>query len=234
MVSRFALFLYGSQVSQVSVLALQHLPSGTHSRQLHEVAGGRGLSWVSVGVSVRPEHLEDVSLPLVLAVRARRGAGPEGDIALDHLSVLAGPCHLHPSLQPNITLHPTLAHPDALALTAGPALTPLPARDPPDDPAHPSEDSCSSHNTCSSCVAGQGAGVQACTWCDLTLRCVGSRSPAAAACPRHLAVHHNTSVSHASADIACCFFGPQLRVNTHTFHLSQLLPRHILRSSPRE
>lgn len=211
---RFALFLYGSQVSQVSVFALQYLPDRIHATQLYRLEGGRGLSWVPASVTVRAEHVEDVSLPLVLAVRARRGPGPEGDIALDHLSVLAGPCHLHPSLQPNLTLHPILAHPDALALTAGPALTPLPARDPPDDPAHPSEDLCTSHTTCSSCVAGQGEDVHVCTWCDLTQRCVGGRSPAAAACPQHLAIHHNTSVSCASVGIVPCYFGPQVLVDS--------------------
>lgn len=205
---RFALFLYGSQVSQVSVLALQHLPSRTHATQLYKAAGGRGLSWVPASVTVRAEHVADVTAPLVLAVRALRGQGPEGDIALDHLSVLAGPCHLHPSLQPNLTLHPTLTQPDALALTAGPALTPLPALDPPDDATstHPSEDTCTAHTTCSSCVAGLRMGVHTCTWCDLTQRCVGGLSPAAAACPPHLAVRHNTSVGLASISIASSFF----------------------------
>lgn len=214
----------------MSVLALQHLVTRTHATQLYKVSGGRGLSWVTASVTVRAEHVENVSLPLVLAVRARRGSGPEGDIALDHLSVLAGPCHLHPSLQPNLTLHPTFTQPDALALSAGPALTPLPARDPPDDPTHPSEDSCTGHNTCSSCVAGEDAGVQACTWCDLTQRCVGGHSPAAAACPRHLAIHHNTSVSHTSTYSVPCFFILEILADTLSSHFFQPSAPHVLLS----
>lgn len=198
---RFAVFLYGAHVAQVSVHVLQRLGDTTHSVELFRASGGRGLSWVPVGVTVDTEDVADPGAPLVLGVRATRGPGTEADIALDHLAVLAGACHLHPVLNANLTLHATLTHPDASALSAGPALTPigttptevLDLAEPPLPPA--AGDGCDERSSCVVCVAGV-VRARACTWCDMTQACVAADTPAARACPDHLAVHHNTTVVH--------------------------------------
>ncbi|ROT80299.1 hypothetical protein C7M84_000969 [Penaeus vannamei] len=128
-------------------------------------------------------------------VRATRGAGPEADIALDHVSVLRGACHRDPVLDTNVTLHAALAHPHALAFSAGPALTPAPKRHLPqaqesDQPAREDQGACEGLATCTECVSDAAT---TCSWCDMTQTCLSSTTREAKACLDHLTVHHNTS-----------------------------------------
>ncbi|XP_071540162.1 uncharacterized protein [Panulirus ornatus] len=206
---RFAVFLYGAHVAKVSVHVLQRLGDTTHTAELFRASGGRGLSWVPVGVTVDASDVADPGAPLVLGVRATRGPGTEADIALDHVAVLAGACHLHPVLRANVTLHATLTHPDASALSAGPALTPIASTPQTLDHAEPSQakgNVCDERTNCVSCVADDTQ-AGACTWCDLTQACMAVDTPAAAACPEHLAVHHNTTRSQQRRGPGWC---PQL------------------------
>ncbi|KAK8747390.1 hypothetical protein OTU49_016788 [Cherax quadricarinatus] len=209
---RFSVFLFGAHVAKVSVHTYQLLPDATtHTAEIFHAVGGKGLSWMPVGVTVGREDLADARVPLVLAVRATRGPGTEADIALDHVAVLAGSCHLQPVLDPYVTLNASLNYSDAQALSAGVALTPMaPPTEVQDtaEPWGPSPDPCGALGSCMACVAWE-SGVEeeeveeavACTWCDLTQTCVYSKSPAAAACPHHLTVHHNTTVSRSSGGV---------------------------------
>lgn len=192
--ARFAVFLFGAHVAKVSVHVLQRIGDGTHTAELFHAVGGKGLSWIPTGVTVLEEDLADPRAPLVLVVRATRGAGPEADIALDHVSVLRGACHRDPALDANVTLHAALAHPHALAFSAGPALTPAPKRHLPqaqesDQPSRGAQGACEGLATCTECVSDAAA---TCSWCDLTQTCLTSTTLPAKACPDHLTVHHNT------------------------------------------
>ncbi|XP_042878391.1 MAM and LDL-receptor class A domain-containing protein 1-like [Penaeus japonicus] len=192
---RFAIFLFGAHVAKVSVHVLQRVGGGgTHTAELFHAVGGKGLSWIPTGVTIVEEDLADPRAPLVLVVRATRGAGPEADIALDHVSVLRGACHRDPVLDTNVTLHAALAHPHALAFSAGPALTPAPqkqaaqAAQDSSQPTRASQGVCETLTTCTECVSDA---TTTCVWCDLTQACVTSMTPEASACPDHLTVHHN-------------------------------------------
>lgn len=192
---RFAVFLFGAHVAKVSVHVLQRIGDGTHTAELFHVVGGKGLSWIPTGVTVVEDDLADPRAPLVLVVRATRGAGPEADIALDHVSVLRGACHRDPVLDTNVTLHAALAHPHALAFSAGPALTPAPKRHLPqaqesDQPAREDQGACEGLATCTECVSDAAT---TCSWCDMTQTCLSSTTREAKACLDHLTVHHNTS-----------------------------------------
>ncbi|XP_037780910.1 uncharacterized protein LOC119577236 [Penaeus monodon] len=205
---RFAVFLFGAHVAKVSVHVLQRIGDGTHTAELFHAVGGKGLSWIPTGVTVLEEDLADPRAPLVLVVRATRGAGPEADIALDHVSVLRGACHRDPALDANVTLHAALAHPHALAFSAGPALTPAPKRHLPqaqesDQPSRGAQGACEGLATCTECVSDAAA---TCSWCDLTQTCLTSTTLPAKACPDHLTVHHNTSSQTRRGETWC----PQL------------------------
>nr|XP_045609480.1 uncharacterized protein LOC123765089 [Procambarus clarkii] len=212
---RFAVFLFGADVAKVSVHVLQMLGDATHTAEIFHAVGGKGLSWMPVGVTVGREDVAEVGVPLVLAVRATRGPGTEADIALDHVAVLSGACHLQPVLDANVTLNATLSHADASALSAGAAVTPLA---PPSqiqdqsEPSAPAHDPCGALTACMACVAqeteeGLEGELGWCTWCDLTQACLSRKNPAAAACPDHLTVHHNTTKSQQRRGPGWC---PQL------------------------
>ncbi|XP_047737996.1 uncharacterized protein LOC108681611 [Hyalella azteca] len=91
---RFYKFLFGAHVNRLSVLLRQTVAGhGVHETVLYSTVGSKGLSWLSSRISIDPEHLVDPSAPFVIVVRATRGAGSEGDIALDSLSFTPGGCH---------------------------------------------------------------------------------------------------------------------------------------------
>ncbi|XP_076034048.1 uncharacterized protein LOC143020942 isoform X2 [Oratosquilla oratoria] len=209
-------FLYGADVAKVSIHAAQQDPrlsnqyhsqrpissSFHHNSELYHIGGNQGLGWIPVQVQVTNASLADPLMPFVLVVRATRGPGPEGDIALDDLQLLGGTCS---EGSPDVSLLAgILQNPSSLLLTFGPPHTTPGDYDPSEAPqAAPRGTECAQLSSCSECVSSEEV---LCSWCDLTSSCSLSSHTSATSCPSHHLIRHANSSGIRQSPASC----PQL------------------------
>lgn len=198
------MFLYGANIGRLSLHVMQVTSTGhSFTKELFSTDGGKGLSWIPVGITIDKTTLKEPFSPFVIVFRAVKGNGPEADISLDHFSIMNGSCDSNTNINENFVLLLLTSSPflHIKSLKHGLSHTPYiqktnleetskdMIKNQINDNVMTLFDLCSLFKTCVDCVLSS---IEECTWCVKTHSCSSSLSSEARACSTQFAVHSNT------------------------------------------